>query len=357
MKFVLISTTIHVPHILKQWRKTLDYVSDGNVIIVTGDHKSPHKEIQAMIEDLPGQHVNNIYLRPDEQTDWASSEVIGWNCIQRRNIALLEAMRLKPDYIITVDDDNAPDGLLHMEGIRMYFEDGIYPSDILVTSTNGWWDPCSQLLPMTTHRGYPLDRRHNWRETDFSYQDGYKVADIKIGVHASFWTGEPDIDAIERMVKAPIIERDQQLGFSAALDIGTWAPFNSQATTYRAELAPLMMVWPGCGRYDDIWASYLARKVMDHFGFHVVYGHPFVDQDRNPHNLMRDLEAEMYGMEHTPALVEAIRAVEFDGTETIMQAMGVVMTAVCKLPFINDQTRQSFEAWAYDIVAATAGTR
>jgi hypothetical protein len=352
VKFALISTTINVPHILKEWRATLDDVSEGNIIIVTGDLKSPHEQIEAFMSDLPGQHVANIYLRPEEQGNWASSDVISWNCIQRRNIALLEAMRLKPDYIITVDDDNAPDGREHMEQIRQYFEGGIYPSDILVTSEDGWWNPCSQLEPQTTHRGYPLNRRHTWDTQGIHYQDGTKVADIKIGVHASFWSGEPDIDAIERMVNAPIIEADQQLGFSAALDIGTWAPFNSQATTFRAQLAPLMMVWPGCGRYDDIWASYLARKVMDHFGFHVVYGHPFVHQDRNPHNLMTDLYAELYGMEHTPALVEALRQIDLDGSETIMHAMARVMGYVSLLPFISAQTTNSFRAWIADVEKA-----
>lgn len=356
MKFVLISTTIHVPHILKQWRKTLDDVSEGNVIIVTGDLKSPHKEIQAMMEDLPGQHVSNIYLRPDEQIHWASSEVIGWNCIQRRNIALLEAMSLNPEYIITVDDDNAPAGTRHLEQVKRYMELGLHPEDVIINSDTGWFNPCSHLVPPTVHRGYPLDRRHV-ATPQSSYKDATEAADIKIGVHASFWSGEPDIDAIERMVIAPIIEADQQLGFSAALDIGTWAPFNSQATTFRAELAPLMMVWPGCGRYDDIWASYLARKVMDHFGFHVVYGHPFVHQDRNPHNLMTDLKAEMYGMEHTPALVETLRQIDLTGSESIIDAMARVMDGVGPLTFINEQTRESFGAWIYDALAATASTR
>ncbi len=50
------------------------------------------------------------YLGPAEQELMGTrcSEIIGWNSVQRRNLALLAAIQSHPEVIITVDDDNIP---------------------------------------------------------------------------------------------------------------------------------------------------------------------------------------------------------------------------------------------------------
>src|SRR5687767_10437313 len=103
MRRALITTTIRVPHNLREWRRA--GFDDDDVFIIAGDQRTPHSDMIAFLRTLPG---NNIYLAPHDQEKWASSKVIEWHSIQRRNIALLEAMKLKPEWIITVDDDNWP---------------------------------------------------------------------------------------------------------------------------------------------------------------------------------------------------------------------------------------------------------
>jgi len=61
---------------------------------------------QHIITAMP--RLATVYLTPDEQCKYKCSELLGWNTITRRNIALLEALRWGADVIITVDDDNIP---------------------------------------------------------------------------------------------------------------------------------------------------------------------------------------------------------------------------------------------------------
>lgn len=340
-RVALITTTINVPHVLTQWAKSMGV---DDIIIVAGDQTSPHDEILDLLIDI-SEHTdaNTQYLHPDHQTKWASSEAIGWRSIQRRNIALLEAMKLNPQYILTVDDDNAPHSSDQVNHLVRIMEDP--ENDNFVKSSTGWLNPgrgChDRRYRSVIHRGFPLNRRGEVPLVTHAPR-------CDVGVAAMLWTGAPDIDAIERIVNNPIITRVAH--DNPILTPGTWAPFNSQATMYRAELAPLMMVWPGVGRYDDIWAGYLARKVMDEFNYGVYYGHPIVHQDRNEHDLMRDLEGEMHGMRWTPTLIEVLRDIDLSAQSTITSAMYYVH-AELRLHghIVPNKTQNAFDAWAQDL--------
>jgi len=76
-----------------------DSLSDWTLIVV-GDQKTP----------INYKLVNGIYLSPTDQEKISMelSDLIGWNCIQRRNFGLLHAFNLGADIVATVDDDNIP---------------------------------------------------------------------------------------------------------------------------------------------------------------------------------------------------------------------------------------------------------
>jgi reversibly glycosylated polypeptide len=305
----LITTTINVPRNLDAWRKA--GFDNNDVFIVTGDQKSPHREIRRFLKALPG---NNIYFEPDEQTHWKCSEILGWNTIQRRNIALLEAIKRKPDYILTVDDDNYPITRNHAQQLDGYFAGA---SEVMIASTtDGWYNVGRMMEPPVVHRGYPLSRRHA-APTAFN---AYDAVASNVGLVASLWLGAPDIDAVERLVVNP-----ETTAYRSSLNVqlvaGTWCPFNSQSTAYLGALAPLMAVWPFVGRYDDIWASYLARKVMDDLGYAVVYGQPLVRQDRNPHDVLRDMELEMFGYRYTDAFTTVLRKLPNRNDHNVLDTM------------------------------------
>jgi hypothetical protein len=61
------------------------------------------------------------------------------------------------------------------------------------------------------------------------------------------------------------------------------------------------------GRLDDIWMSYFMRAIADQLGDSVLYGPPLVEQNRNPHNFVRDLSEELPGYVLTEKIVEYLR--------------------------------------------------
>ena len=330
----LITTTINVPHNLSDWANLLN---EDDHIIVAGDMKTPQDDVDYLLNHISmDTGVVTTYLTPHEQEKWKSSEVIGWNSIQRRNIALLEAITLKPDWVITVNDDGFPT----MDRQLSTIIDRCERLHKTFSSNTEWWNPGSQNYPPTVHRGMPIPQRHAQHLPTPNEEYAVGVAEMLI-------IGDPDVDAVERICHNPQVEF---ISTDIRLAPGTWAPFNSEATLIRGSLAPLLFQWPGVGRYDDIWCSYLARCVMDHLGWAVYYGDPPIKQERNAHSLLADLDAELFGMRYTEELVQVLRNVRFHGDITPTQAMiHAVNEVLARCPWLPLQTRDSFYAWFADL--------
>lgn len=342
----IISTTINAMPNMDAWTM---HMSSDDVMIITGDLKSPHSQLEEMAHRARDEYNLDVrYVPPVMQERWQSSEAIGWNCIQRRNIAILEALETEPEFIVTIDDDNYPvmraeDGFdsTWLDLVANVFAD---EHDVHLTSCDsGWYNPGVQCHPRVTHRGYPIERRHQALNATT-----HAPGTARIGVFAALWYGDPDIDALERITIDPFITSIQPRNVTLAR--GTWAPFNSQATAYRAAFAPLMMCLPGVGRMDDIWASYVARAVMDHLGWHVQYGHPTVRQDRNAHNLVRDLRDELLGYEHNDHLTFALRQVELPETPFVDELLANFLTTLSRLPYVPDVALRAYGMWLNDLV-------
>src|ERR1700681_1926515 len=93
MKLAIATTTINIPTaipLLVSWKKTGVLGQDYDLrVFVAADHKTPEKAYE-FCANLPEVEIYS----PTQQTEleYACSELIGWNCVQRRNIALLEAL-------------------------------------------------------------------------------------------------------------------------------------------------------------------------------------------------------------------------------------------------------------------------
>lgn len=296
MKTALITTTINVPTVLELYRQHGPDVA----FFVAGDRKSPHDDIVQMLAKLDGQV---FYFQPENQTDWKCSGFIGWNSIQRRNIALLEAVKWGADIIVSIDDDNIPLGRYNTSWDNYFnsFGQVLAPSlaergdvtafrGIKVSSPTGWFDVGQLLDPIAPHRGFPIS-------VDGSKYEVSHVTNGKVGVAAGMCLGDPDISAVTRIASGPVVHRvSELLNAGIVVDPKTWTVFNSQNTAFIRELAPAFFMLPGVGRYDDIYASLIMQRVMRERNLHVHFGKPFVWQQRNAHNLVKDLAGEIDGM-------------------------------------------------------------
>jgi len=242
----------------------------GWTLVVVGDLKTP-KDYKLK---------NGIYLSPDNQKKFspALSDLLGWNCIQRRNIGFLYALSRGAQIVATVDDDNTPldnwgDNVLAGSSVRVK----------KYSSSDGLFDPMAVTnYPQLWHRGFPIQFL-----TTRAYPIFNEVEEI-FDVEASFWNGDPDIDAICRMEHEPDCNFDKTCFPFASNGL---SPFNSQNTFLTAETLTDYFMFPGVGRMDDIWGAYQLLSI----GKKVIYTEPSVIQKRNPHDLTNDFEKEIPG--------------------------------------------------------------
>lgn len=336
VKLALITTTIYVPHVLSLYRE----LDKEAMFFIAGDCRTPHDEVRRFVSSLG----NAIYYSDIDQKKlgYTCSEIIGWNKIMRRNIALLEAMKYGADIIVTVDDDNIPLD-------RDYF--AVFKS-LLTSSYNGpmassetrWFNVGKFLNPPIYHRGFPYDYRHIDLKVHLS-----PVCNTKVGVAAGLWLGDPDIDAMERITNRPTVcHLSEVLRTGLLVNNTCFTPFNSQNTAYVAELAPLMMALVGVGRYDDIWASYIAERVMMDTDYHVHFGRPFVWQERNPQNLWRNLEDEIFGMEHTTTFCNDLLAANL-GEGSVIDKLNRLYEHFRQRAYLPSVVYELGGAWCKDV--------
>jgi hypothetical protein len=254
---------------------------EGWTLFVAGDKKTPHEEYLK----LDGVQ----YLTPEyqETTYPELSELIGWNCIQRRNLAYVEAYKQGATVIASVDDDNIPlenwgkTLLLDKETPASQYTPLNYPvfDPLSVTPYKHLW-----------HRGYPFAYVNG--KNDRAYETGSIIPDIQ----ADFWNGDPDVDAICR------IEHRPECNFTNTnfpFFSNTISPFNSQNTFFTRKSIKDFNVFPFVGRMDDIWGSYYCQSQ----GHKVVYSFPTVYQQRNDHDLIQDFSREVTGYENAHKIV------------------------------------------------------
>jgi hypothetical protein len=318
----LVTTTIRVPIALENYLRQFAVMGRRNVrVVIVGDRKTPDS-IGPWVRDLAAFGFPIDYLGPSEQTDWLRAypdlaRLLPWNSIQRRNIGYLFAAERGADVLISIDDDN------HVLDEDFIAAHCIVGSEVELTelaSSTGWFNICELLQTdsqlTATHRGFPHQHRHEMPRL------AVKRVHRRVAVNAGLWVGDPDVDAATRLV-APVsvtcVKNDYP--FPVTLAPGSWCPFNSQNTAFSAELLPCMylVVMGGSyrrmrvARYDDIWMSYFVRRIADHLGHSVAYGHPIVRQVRNDHDVLEDLAGELPGMMLTPALLSALSEITLHG--------------------------------------------
>ena len=134
-------------------------------------------------------------------------------------------------------------------------------------------------------RGFPLE----------SVQDEYTRGTVlfsknipmdRIGVIQFCADGDPDVDAIHRLIKKlPMVFGPYETTASLAVPSHAFVPYNAQATIHTAKafwatLLPLTVP----GRVSDIWRSYFAECLFRDLDLKVVSAPPKIEQIRNAHN-------------------------------------------------------------------------
>jgi Reversibly glycosylated polypeptide len=311
MRITIVTTTINIPVALLQYVKNARSYGHRDLdLIVIGDRKSP-AETADFCNKISAYYPCS-YSDIEAQREYMARfpelwKHIRFDCIQRRNIGMLMAWERGAQIIITIDDDNF---VMPQDYIGLHSCAGSVRELTAYASTSGWFDVCSFLQVDESvrfyHRGYP--QKNRWTEPQH-FVTTYRSA-RRIAVNAGFWLDDPDIDALTRMDRQPVV-RGLKTPWKGnfALQPGTWSPFNSQNTALMRDVVPAYFLSPYVGRYDDIWAAYIVNRIAEHLGDVISFGTPLVRQQRNPHNLWTDLDAERNGMIMTDDFCEALRSI------------------------------------------------
>lgn len=320
VRISLTLTTIRVPTLLESHVENLKvHGHEGEEIdfIVIGDRKTPDVEVRKIGENIKKAGYEFDYLDVGEQKRWLKSypkirRFIPYNTPLRRNLGYLRAAEREADLIVSLDDDNFASEDDFIAGHSIIGQEVNIKT---VRSENSWFNPCSMLkfnYPVPVYmRGFPYAKRWGDRVSEF-YSSG------KVALNMGLWLEDPDVDAVTNLnlpLKVTSFNSEQIM-----LAPGTFAPINTQNTAFAIHVLPSFYCVPYgtihgiyVGRYDDVWGGMFAKKVIDHMNERVTIGRPLTIHRRNPHNLLKDLKFEFWGMILTEQLIQALESIKLTG--------------------------------------------
>jgi hypothetical protein len=190
----------------------------------------------------------------------------------------------------------------------------------------------------------------------------HATREARVAVNAGMWLRDPDVDTVTRFEEPFEVTAWRGPAPHVVLARGVHCPFNSQNTAVIAEMLPfLYLTVPGLGlhgfrnslrnfRYDDIWMSYFALLAMDRMDDAFSFGAPLVEQRRNPHGLLQDLDRELIPMFLTESLVAMLARIALTSRgylEIHAELLDALDAEIARERALADPERQFFK----DVVA------
>ena len=263
----------HLPHLnfLKEW----DELKNAELIIV--------QDIGDKVE-IPKGFYGRVYDHDDVYSDLEDdSWIIPSQSSACRSYGYYKAWQLNPDYIFTLDNDCYPDGSSflngHIENLKGHTTLGF------VTST-----PQYEFT-----RGFP-----------------YGIRDKNpIALSHGLWSNVPDLDAATSLHNPDLRFIPSYEDERYVIPQYNYYPLCGMNLAWRAGLTPALYFgifgpdW-GFDQYDDIWAGFLSKKVMDHLGLAVMTGYPSVEH-RKQSNVFVNLKKQAPGLAMNEVFWKIIR--------------------------------------------------
>ncbi|GAA4370349.1 hypothetical protein GCM10023185_44730 [Hymenobacter saemangeumensis] len=306
----------------------------GYQTIVVGDRKTP--------ADWQAPGVVYLSVAEQEAAGFRLSTRLPYNHYGRKMMGYLHAIRTGAQVIVDTDDDNLP------------YPDWEFPpmegSYATAPAGKGF---VNIYKSFTTHhiwpRGYPLDLilspAHNLSEEQLL------PAPARVGVWQALADGDPDVDAIYRLVDNTEVFFDQRPPI--VLAEGTLCPFNSQNTALRRELFPLLYL-PAyvTFRFTDILRGLVAQPIMWAHGYRLGFTQATVQQIRNPHDYLKDFESEIPCYLHPNRVVAAVRAV-VEPSVPVGENLRRAYAELARQGLVPAEETELLELWLADLAALT----
>lgn len=302
-----------------------------------GDSKSP--------DDFQLTGTEYFDIKAQSEMSFKLSKVLPTGTYSRKMIGYLIAARKSCETIFETDDDNyllsGFFGMGNFEQVELQILSKGFINHHKLFTQKGIWP-----------RGFPLELLPSTKPEvkKVGTQDGFGDKYLVQGLA----NGEPDVDAIYRLVRDKNSEFTFDAGPPVILDPGPQdlvrqVPLNSQVTLWRRELLPLMYLPVTCSfRMTDIWRGYIAQRLLAHLGGIVLLQGPLAYQDRNEHNLLKDFEDEIEGYLGYSKFVQALNEIELSGMELFDSLRHIYKHLIIKGYFKEDEMKY-VEAWVEDL--------
>lgn len=334
MSFRAVVTTIFKP--TKDVEALVSKLSAENgQLIVVGDAKGP--------SEYNLDNVVFLSLQTQKGLVFSLASKLPIHSYARKNLGYLYAIREGADCIYETDDDNAP--LKHWQKRSLWVS-------VKESQRNGW---VNVFKYFTTRflwpRGYPLNCIASDDELYFDLLHEPETV-LEAPIQQGLANNSPDVDALWRL-----INRDRQVTYdvrsSVRLRPGAWCPFNSQSTWWWPKAFPLMYLPSFCSfRMADIWRSFVAQRCLWSLNRGMVFHSAEVWQDRNPHDLMVDFEAEIPGYLGNDQFVKILENLNLQkGIKKISANLRKCYETLVDHDFFPRKELLLVEAWIEDIEA------
>jgi len=283
MNISLVVPTIRTLSFLSEWG---DMLSDCNLYIIE-DHEK--RSI-----DVAGKSFRSIshFCWQDIKKDFGKDEwIFSRQNAGIRSYGFWKAWKNGADIIITLDDDCYP---VDRDFVRQHIR------NLSLKAPEKWCGTFPHPDFMFT-RGFP-----------YTMRDRYPVM-----VSHGLWSKNLDLDG-QTQKKHPRLDIPAYPQLLSFIPQGQYFPMCSMNLAFKRDVVPLMFfplmgrdpkgrAW-GFDRFDDIWAGIFAKKIMDHLGFAVVNGSPFVEH-RKASDADVNIRKEKTGMKVNETLWKWVDAV------------------------------------------------
>ena len=210
-----------------------------------------------------------------------------------RSYGFWKAHQLDADIIFTLDDDCYPAEAKFIEK---------HLDNLNFQAPTGWFPTYPDPKWLFT-RGIPYQNRHQ----------------LPVMISHGLWSGALDLDAKTEIKLPKLLNEKPYPPLRQIIPFGYFYPMCTMNLAFRRQVTPLMFLtmmgkspsgndWE-FNRYDDIWAGLFSKKIMDHLGWGIISGSPFVDH-RKASLTTDNFKKEMAGLKMNETLWQIVDQVK-----------------------------------------------
>jgi hypothetical protein len=302
----------------------------GARFLVVGDAASP--------SDFHLDGCDYYDLAAQHNTELKFARLCPTESYARKNVGYLIAARAGASIIVDTDDDNVPDDAFWSARHR--------DLDVPCVDAAGWINVYRYFCDAHVWpRGFPLD-------LVLTAPAPFERAGVRRAccpIQQGLVSGEPDVDAIYRLVAArPVSFRTDR---RVALGAGSWCPFNSQNTAWWRQAFPLMYLPAHCEfRTADIWRSFVAQRIAWTNGWAVLFHEASVAHVRNEHDNLEDFRQELPGYLHNRAIGEALEGLPLvPGVDNLGRNLRTCYEKLVSLGVVGPEELPLLDVWLGDM--------